>query len=76
MAIKLSELAKKINCRLQGEDCLIENVADLEHAKKGQLAFVYNPKYLASVKTSNASAVSLRAGFCKSGAIAEPCANC
>ena len=60
MAIKLSELAKKINCRLQGEDCLIENVADLEHAKKGQLAFVYNPKYLASVKTSNASAVILR----------------
>jgi len=60
MAIKLSELAAKINCRLQGEDCLIENVADIDSASKGQLAFVYNPKYLDKIATSNASAIITR----------------
>ena len=60
MAIKLSELAKKINCRLHGEDCLIDNVADINHAEKGKLAFVYNPKYLHDIKASKASAIILK----------------
>lgn len=60
MAIKLSELAKRINCRLQGEDCLIENVADINHAQEGQLAFVYNPKYLDDIVSSSASAIILK----------------
>lgn len=58
--MKLSELAKKINCRQQGEDCLIENVADINHATEGQLSFVYNPKYLDNIKSSNASAIILK----------------
>lgn len=57
MAIKLSELAKKVDCHIHGDDCLIENVADLNTAKKGQLAFVYNPKYLADITRSEASAI-------------------
>jgi len=60
MAIKLSELAKKTNCRLQGDDCLIENVADINNAEHGHLAFVYNPKYLDGIVTSNASAIILK----------------
>lgn len=60
MAIKLSELAKKINCRMHGEDCQIENVADINHAKKGRLAFVYNPKYLDDIKSSKASAIIIK----------------
>ena len=60
MAIKLSELAKKINCRLHGEDCLIDNVADINYAEKGRLAFVYNPKYLADLKSSKASAIIIK----------------
>ncbi len=60
MAIKLSELAKNINCRLHGKDCLIENVADINHAEKGQLVFVYNPKYLDDIKSSNASAIIIK----------------
>jgi len=60
MAIKLSQLAKNINCRLHGEDCLIENIADINHAEKGQLAFVYNPKYLDDIKSSQASAVIIK----------------
>ncbi len=60
MAIKLSELAKKTNCRLHGEDCLIENVADIHHAKKGLLAFVYNLKYLDGIKSTKASAIIIK----------------
>lgn len=57
MAIKLSELAEKTGSRLHGEDCLIDNVADLDTAKAGQLAFIYNPKYLNRLASSKASAI-------------------
>ena len=60
MAIKLSELAENIGCRLHGKDCLIENVADIHHATKGQLVFVYNPKYLGSIKSTKASAIIIK----------------
>ncbi len=57
MAIKLSELAKKIQCDFSGEDCLIENVADINHAEKGDLAFISNVKYQNSLSVTKASAV-------------------
>lgn len=60
MSIKLSELAEYTSTRLQGDDCLIDNVADLKVAKSGQLGFVYNPKYLDDIRTSEASAVVIR----------------
>lgn len=60
MAIQLSELAKKIDCRLSGDDCMIENVADINDAGPGQLAFIYNPKYLAALSTTNASAIIIK----------------
>lgn len=60
MPIKLSELADKLDCRHHGEDCLINNVADIGQAQNGQLVFVYNPKYLDQIKSSNASAVILK----------------
>ena len=60
MAIKLSELAKQTGCRLHGDDCLIENVADINHAAEGQLAFIYNPRYLDAINTTAASAIILK----------------
>lgn len=60
MAIKLSELAQQIGCRMSGNDCLIDNVADIDSAEQGQLAFIYNPKYLSKIKTSRASAIITR----------------
>jgi len=60
MAIKLSELAEKIDARLHGEDCMIENVSDLDAAKQGDLAFIYNPKYLEKIGTTEASAIILK----------------
>ncbi len=60
MAIKLSELAQKIDCRMFGDDCEIDNVADIDSAGQGQLAFIYNPKYLGKIKTTRASAIITR----------------
>ena len=60
MAIKLSELAEKIGCQLHGEDCLIENVSDLDAAKEGDLAFIYNLKYLDKMASTDASAIILK----------------
>ncbi len=65
MSIKLSELAEKINCRLLGEDCLIENVADINDAEAGQLAFIYNPRYLDRLATTNASAIIIKEEWLK-----------
>jgi UDP-3-O-[3-hydroxymyristoyl] glucosamine N-acyltransferase len=60
MAIKLSELAEKTGCRMYGDDCLIENVSDLDTAKDGDLAFIYHPKYLDKIDTTAASAIILK----------------
>ena len=60
MSIKLSELASYTGTLLHGEDCLIDNVSDLKAATTGQLGFVYNPKYLAEIKSSGASAVVIK----------------
>ena len=60
MAIKLSELAEITGCRLHGDDCLIDNVADLDAAKEGELAFVNHPKYLDKMDTTGASAIILK----------------
>jgi UDP-3-O-[3-hydroxymyristoyl] glucosamine N-acyltransferase len=66
MSIKLSELADKLGLRLHGEDCQIDNVADLEMAENGQLAFVYNPKYLDAIKVSRASAIIIKEDWLES----------
>ncbi len=60
MAIKLSELADETGCRLHGDDCLITNVSDLDTAKEGDIAFVYNPKYLDKITSTDASAIILK----------------
>lgn len=60
MAIRLSELAEKLDCKMHGEDCLINNVSDLDMAKKGDLAFIYNLKYLDKLHSTKASAIILK----------------
>jgi UDP-3-O-[3-hydroxymyristoyl] glucosamine N-acyltransferase len=60
MAIKLSELAEESGCRLHGDDCLITNVSDLDTADEGDLAFIYNPRYLDKITSTNASAIILK----------------
>ena len=58
--MKLSELASKLGLDLHGEDCEIDNVADVSSAGEGGLAFVYDPRYLERLGDSAASAFILR----------------
>ena len=56
--MKLSELAQKLGCSLQGPpDVEISGVAGIEHAESGQVTFLANRKYFALLKTTRASAV-------------------
>ena len=56
--MKLSELAQKLSCRLEGApDLEISSVAGIEHAGPGQVTFLANRKYFALLKTTGASAV-------------------
>ncbi len=61
--VKLSEIAQKLNCRLDGSDCDITGVAGIEEAQPGHLTFVSNVKYAAAAKTTKASAVIVTDDF-------------
>jgi len=60
MALMLSDIAARTGCELVGDDCQIENVADITQAKTGRLVFINHAKYLDSLKNSAASAVILK----------------
>jgi len=61
--MKLSELAQKLSCRLEGPpDTEISGVAGMEHAGPGQVTFLANRKYFALLKTTRASAIFLEEG--------------
>ncbi len=61
--MKLSELAQKLGCRLEGPSELeITGVAGMEHAGPGQITFLANRKYFALLKTTRASAILLEEG--------------
>ncbi len=56
--MKLSDLAKKIDCRLDSpSDIEITGVAGLEEAHPGQITFLANKRYTPLLKTTRASAV-------------------
>ena len=55
--MKLSEIAQRLDARLDGPDCEITGIAGIEEAVAGQITFVANEKYAAAAKTTNASAV-------------------
>jgi UDP-3-O-[3-hydroxymyristoyl] glucosamine N-acyltransferase len=60
--MKLSDLARKLDCRLDSSptanaDVEITGVAGLEDAQHGQIAFLANKRYTPLLKTTRASAV-------------------
>jgi UDP-3-O-[3-hydroxymyristoyl] glucosamine N-acyltransferase len=56
--MKLSEIAQKLGCRLEGEpEIEIRGVSGIEHAESGQLTFLANRRYFPLLKTTRASAV-------------------
>ena len=42
----LSELAKRTGSKFEGDDCTIENIAEISSAVFGEIAFISNPKYI------------------------------
>jgi len=71
--MKLSELAQKLNCRLEGPpDLEISGVAGMEHAAPGQLTFLANRKYFALLKSTRASAILIEEGVAIEREASEP----
>lgn len=58
--MKLTDIAARLECRLEGDpEIEIRGVAALDDAQPGHLTFFTNPKYAASLRTTQASAVIL-----------------
>ena len=55
----LKEISKIANCSILGEtkDLDIYNISPIETAKKGELTFLDNKKYLNTINTTKASAI-------------------
>jgi UDP-3-O-[3-hydroxymyristoyl] glucosamine N-acyltransferase len=63
-AMKLSEIAERLNCRLEGDAGLeITAVAGIETAQPGQLTFLANPRYRAMLGSTHASAILVEEGI-------------
>jgi UDP-3-O-[3-hydroxymyristoyl] glucosamine N-acyltransferase len=61
--MKLSDLAEKLSCRLEGlPETEIQGVAGIERATPGQLTFLANKRYIPLLKTTQASAVLIEEG--------------
>jgi UDP-3-O-[3-hydroxymyristoyl] glucosamine N-acyltransferase len=62
--VKLSDIAARLNCTLNGNgDVDITGVAGIDEAKTGELTFVSNPKYASRARTTKASAVIVAPDF-------------
>lgn len=58
--MKLSEIAKRLDCELESDsDVEILRVAGIDEAGSGDLTFVSNNKYVSRIKTTKASAIIL-----------------
>ncbi|HMD43808.1 MAG TPA: UDP-3-O-(3-hydroxymyristoyl)glucosamine N-acyltransferase [Candidatus Acidoferrum sp.] len=62
--MKLSEVARKLGCRLEGDgNSEIYGVSGIEQAAAGQITFLANRRYSRLLKTTQASAVLIEEGF-------------
>lgn len=62
--MKLSEIAKKLQCRLEGSPEIdITGVSGIEQAQTGQITFLANRRYFPLLKTTRASAVLIEEGI-------------
>jgi len=58
--VKLSELAERLECRLEGDgDLDVQRVTGIEDAGPGDVTFFANARYAAALRTTRASAVIL-----------------
>jgi UDP-3-O-[3-hydroxymyristoyl] glucosamine N-acyltransferase len=56
--MRLNEIARLLSCQIEAEDDIeILGIETLENARKGQLSFLTNKKYIPKAKTTQASAL-------------------
>ena len=61
--MRLSEVARKLGCRLEGaSEVEIRGVSGIEHAEPGQITFLANRRYFPLLKATRASAVLVEDG--------------
>lgn len=61
--MKLSEIAQRLECRLEGPpETEVRGVAGIEQAESGQMTFLANRRYFPLLKTTRASAVLIEEG--------------
>jgi UDP-3-O-[3-hydroxymyristoyl] glucosamine N-acyltransferase len=61
--MKLSEIARRLDAKLDGGDAEIQRVAGIEEAGPGDLTFISNPKYITAAKSTRASGVFVEETF-------------
>jgi UDP-3-O-[3-hydroxymyristoyl] glucosamine N-acyltransferase len=62
LLMKLSELAERLGCRLEGDGAVdIQRVTGIDTAGPGDVTFIANQKYLGALSSARASAVIARA---------------
>ena len=62
--MKLSEVAEKLSCRLEGDPYAeITGIAGMEHAAPGQITFLANRRYFPLLHTTRATAIFIEDGI-------------
>lgn len=62
--MKLSEVAEKLSCRLEGDPSAeITGIAGMDHAAPGQITFLANRRYFPLLHTTRASAIFIEDGI-------------
>jgi len=62
--LKLSELAEKLACRLEGDpDSEISSVSGMDHATPGQVTFLANRRYFHLLRSTRATAIFVEEGI-------------
>jgi len=62
--LKLSELAEKLACRLEGDpDSEISSVSGMDHATPGQVTFLANRRYFPLLRSTRATAIFVEEGI-------------
>src|SRR5436309_5332382 len=62
--MKLSEVADKLSCRLEGDpNAIVTGIAGMDHAAAGQITFLANRRYFPLLHTTRAAAIFIEEGI-------------
>ncbi len=62
--MKLSEVAEKLSCRLEGDpNAEVTGISGMDHASGGQITFLANRRYFPLLHTTRATAIFIEDGI-------------